>query len=149
MYKVLPTYRKQQILRGTKLSQFLRIFDKTRKFSLLISMARSNMYCNLTKSWQFSLHSAKNQWTAKVLYRGGFVVYGTSYCNHNGVPHVISIIVSFHSFTSWFIEVLVLLMAGCDFKSLFVLVFFKSCSAGNMGFESHVSFWSCISQQAW
>ena len=39
-------YRKQQILRGTK---FLRIFDKMQKFSLLISMARSNMYCNLTK----------------------------------------------------------------------------------------------------
>ena len=69
-------YRKQQILCSTKLLRFSRIFDKTRKFSLLISMAHSNMYCNLTKPRQFSLHSAKNQWTAKVLYRGGFVVYG-------------------------------------------------------------------------
>ena len=52
-------YRKQQILRGTKQSRFSRIFDKTRKFYLVISMARSNMYCNLTKPQQFSLHSAK------------------------------------------------------------------------------------------
>ena len=55
----LHMYRKQKILRGTKLLRFSWIFDKTQKFSLLISMARSNMYCNLTKLWQFSLHSAK------------------------------------------------------------------------------------------
>ena len=57
----ISRYRKQQILHGTKLSRFSWIFDKTRKFSLLISMARSNMYCNLTKPRQFSLHSAKNR----------------------------------------------------------------------------------------
>ena len=49
-------YRKQQIHRGAKLSWFSWIFDKTRKFSLLV---RSNMYCNLTKPRRFSLHSAK------------------------------------------------------------------------------------------
>ena len=54
-------YRKQQILGGTKLSRFSQIFDKTRKYSLLISVAHSNMYCNLTKPRQFFLHSAKNQ----------------------------------------------------------------------------------------
>ena len=70
------TYHKQQILRGTKLLRFSRIFDKTRKLCLLISMAHSNMYCNLTKPRRFSLHYSKNQWTTKVLYRGGFVVYG-------------------------------------------------------------------------
>ena len=50
---------KQQILCSTKLLRFLQIIDKTWKFSLLISMASSNMYCNLTKPRQFSLHSAK------------------------------------------------------------------------------------------
>ena len=52
-------YRKQQILRSTKLSRFSWIFNKTRKFCLLISMAHSNMYRNLTKPRQFSLHYAK------------------------------------------------------------------------------------------
>ena len=59
LYVATSQYRKQQILHGTKLLRFLRIFDKTRKFSLLISMACSNTYCNLTKPRQFSLHSAK------------------------------------------------------------------------------------------
>ena len=76
LQNIMYVYRKQQILCGTKLTRFSQTFDKTRKFSLLISMARSNMYCNLTKPRQFSLHSAKNQWTAIVLYCGGFVVYG-------------------------------------------------------------------------
>ena len=66
----ITIYRKQQILHGTKLSWFLQIFDKTWKFSLQILMARSNMYCNLAKPRQFSLHSAKkpvNRCTAEDL----------------------------------------------------------------------------------
>ena len=70
-------YRKQKILHGTKPSQFSRIFDKTWEFSLLISMARSNMYCNYQNRNSFPYILLKNQWTAKVLYRLRFVVYDT------------------------------------------------------------------------
>ena len=70
-------YCKQQIPHGTKLS---RIFDKMQKFSLLISMARSNMYCNLINHDTFPYILLKNQWTVKVLYCRGFVVYGILFC---------------------------------------------------------------------